>query len=190
MKDQPKKLYTESDLKLSERSYSTIKLMSVLIAGTALNTLLDSYLPKVLETHKLAKVAILLIFIVFCINIWTSGAISLHIFNVYHLMGGNKNLKGHHFKKKIATNEYQNKTQPFMDKTLDIFWISLPIFVIGVTIIITIRYQLHDNQNYLMMFYICGAITLFAFIYQRHSHRKKLNKVMRNVGVHTEINDP
>ena len=181
MKNINNKLYNRTNLKLTEDSYGSILIMSVLIAGASMTCLLDAKLPEVLDKKNMHNfIPIVLIFFVFGINIWVSGNISSHISNIYNLLGGSGEYPSNAHSQLYASSIYHNRTRSYMDKVKDIGWISLPILIISIYWIIIMRYKF-PNKFYIILSGVITLLIVSSFIYWKTTTNKILKDIKTDI---------
>ncbi len=176
------KIYSKDNLRLTENSYSSILIMSVLIAGAALTCLLDGKLPEIINNKKglFYMIPIILIFIVFAINIWVSGNISNHISAIYKLLGGTGRHTDNKQEQLEASSIYHDSTRNYMNWVLQLSWYSLPIFIVSIYWLVLIRYKI-TNTRYLIVWTSIVLLILVAFIAHKYHSHTVLNMINKKI---------
>ncbi len=161
-----------------ETGYSSIQIISILLAGVCLDVLVNTPDETKYESSLLGSISLVTVFVAFCLNVFVSGAIANNISKIYQILSGSGE-SGHVDKKRkiILTWKYHDRNNKIMNFTLDLFWISLPIFLLGITGVLVVRYNIISHPHSIW-FVITAIITVILILYFKYYHDKVYDQVV------------
>lgn len=161
-----------------EAGYSSIQIISILLAGVCLDVLVNTPDEDKYESSIIGSISLVTVFVAFCLNVFVSGAIANHISKIYQILSGSGE-SGHVDKKRkiILSWKYHDKNNKIMNFTLDLFWISLPIFLLGITGVLVVRYNIISHPHSLW-FVITAITTVMLILYFKYYHDKVYQQVV------------
>jgi len=161
-----------------EVGYSSIQIISILLAGVCLDVLVNTPDESKYERSIIGSISLVTVFAAFCLNVFVSGAIANDISKLYQILSGSGE-SGHVDKKRklILTWRYHDRNNKLMNFTLGVFWISLPIFLLGITGVLVVRYNIISHPHSLWFIIIC-SITVILILYFKYYHDKVYDQVV------------
>lgn len=161
-----------------EVGYSSIQIISILLAGVCLDVLVNSPDEYKYESSMIGSISLVTVFAAFCLNVFVSGAIANHISKIYQILSGSGESGNVDKKRKIIlTWKYHDRNNKLMNLTLDIFWISLPTFLLGITGVLVVRYNIISHPHSLW-FIVIAIITIILIIYFKYYHDRVYDQVV------------
>jgi hypothetical protein len=143
-----------------QRSYGTIQIISILIAGFCMSTLLDGYIIGNIQKNKTIHIATGIIFVVFCTNLLVSSILSTHISHIYYILGDGDQKKETTEKRYDDANLYHKKTFRHLNIISELGWFSLPLLVLGVGLYLINKYDMASSIFFKFIIFIFVTIFL------------------------------
>jgi len=161
-----------------ETGYSSIQIISILLAGVCLDVLVNTPDETKYESSLLGSISLVTVFVAFCLNVFVSGAIANNISKIYQILSGSGD-SGHVDKKRkiMLTWKYHDRNNKIMNFTLDLFWMSLPIFLLGITGVLVVRYNIISHPHSIW-FVITAIITVILILYFKYYHDKVYDQIV------------
>jgi len=161
-----------------ETGYSSIQIISILLAGVCLDVLVNTPDETKYESSLLGSISLVTVFVAFCLNVFVSGAIANNISKIYQILSGSGD-SGHVDKKRkiMLTWKYHDRNNKIMNFTLDLFWMSLPIFLLGITGVLVVRYNIISHPHSIW-FVITAIITVILILYFKYYHDMVYDQVV------------